>query len=113
MATKEVGGDNDYLRGLRVSAADAVRGLDKPDDLFNDGKFSPTDMAPIGYTLVSFMIKEAGVPKFATFIDALRTGSDLKTAVGNAYRPATTQTLAIGYLNSIGSSPAAAKKKKK
>ncbi len=113
MATKEVGGDNEYLRGLRVGAADAVRGLEKPDDLFNDGKFSPTDMAPIGYTLVSFMIKEAGVPKFANFIDALRTGNDLKTAVGNAYKPATTQALAIGYLSSIGSSPAAAKKKKK
>ncbi len=113
MATKEVGGDNEFLKGLRSAAQDAVRGLEKPDDLFGEGKFSPGDMAPVGFTLVTFMIREASVPKFVQFVNALQTGADLKTAVNNVYKPATTQTLALGYLNALGSSGGAVKKKPK
>lgn len=112
MATKEVGGDNEYLRSLRGAAADALRSLESPGDLFSDGKFAPTDMAPIGYTLVGFMIKEAGQPNFMKFVAALQSGSNLRDAVGNVYKPATPQTLATAYLGSIGQAPATATKKK-
>ena len=112
MATKEVGGDNEYLRGLRGSAADALRGLESPGDLFGEGKFAPTDMAPIGYTLVGFMIKEAGQPNFMKFVAALQSGSKLQEAVGSVYKPATPQSLATAYLSSIGQSAGATVKKK-
>lgn len=113
MATKEVGGDNDFLRGLRGSAVDALRGLEKPEDLFGDGKFSPTDMAPIGFTLVTFMIREGTMPKFVQFVGALQSGTKLRDAVGNIYKPATAQSLATAYLNSLGNAPAVKKKGKK
>ncbi len=113
MAAKEVGGDNEYLKGLRAAAQDAVRGLEKPDDLFGEGKFSPADMAPVGFTLVTFMIREGSVPKFVQFVNTLQTGTDLKTAVNNVYKPATAQSLALGYLNALGSSGGAVKKKPK
>ena len=113
MATKEVGGDNEYLKGLRSAAVDALRGLEKPDDLFGDGKFAPTDMAPIGYTLVGYMIREGTAPKFVQFVAALQSGSNLRDAVGNVYKPATPQALATGYLSSLGNAPAATKKKGK
>ena len=112
MATKEVGGDNEYLKSLRGAAADALRSLDTPGDLFGEGKFAPTDMAPIGYTLVGFMVKEQGQPNFMKFVAALQSGSNLKDAVGNVYKPATPQTLAAAYLTSIGQSAGPAVKKK-
>ncbi|MFM9965277.1 MAG: c-type cytochrome domain-containing protein [Planctomycetaceae bacterium] len=113
MATKEVGGDNEFLKGLRAGAIDALRGIEQPGDLFNDGKFAPTDMAPIGFTLVSFMIREGSQPKFMQFVSALQSGKDLKTSVNDVYKPATTQTLATSYLGSLGNAPAPTKKKAK
>ena len=114
MATKEVGGDNEYLRGLRAGALDALRGIEQPGDLFNDGKFAPTDMAPIGFTLVGFMIKEGSQPKFMQFVAALQSGKNLPDAVNDVYKPATTQTLATSYLGSMGgSAPTPTKKKAK
>lgn len=112
MATKAVGGDNEYLRGMRGAAVDALRSLDAPGDLFGEGKFAPTDMAPIGYTLVGFMIKEAGQPNFMKFVAALQSGSNLPDAVGSVYKPATPQSLAKAYLASIGQSAGPAVKKK-
>jgi mono/diheme cytochrome c family protein len=112
MATKEVGGDNEYLRSLRASAIDALRGIEQPGDLFADGKFAPTDMAPIGFTLVSFMIKEGSQPKFGQFLTALQSGKNLRDAVNDVYKPATTQTLATAYLGSLGQSTGPAVKKK-
>lgn len=113
MASKEVGGDNEFLKGLRAGAVDALRGIEQPGDLFNDGKFAPTDMAPIGFTLVSFMIREGSQPKFMQFVAALQSGKDLKTSVNDVYKPATTQTLATSYLSSLGNAPAPTKKKAK
>jgi hypothetical protein len=113
MATKEVGGDNEFLRGLRAGALDALRGIEQPGDLFADGKFAPTDMAPIGFTLVTFMIKEGSQPKFMQFVAALQSGKDLRAAVNDVYKPATTQSLATAYLSSLGNSPAPTKKKAK
>ena len=113
MATKEVGADNEYLKSLRGAAADAVRSLESPGDLFGEGKFAPSDMAPIGYTLVGFMIGKAGQPKFVQFVSALQSGSKLADAVGNVYKPETTQTLATAYLGTVGSASGVKKKGKK
>lgn len=113
MAAKEVGGDNEFLRGLRAGAVDALRGIEQPGDLFNDGKFAPTDMAPIGYTLVGFMITHGSQPKFVQFVAALQSGKDLRTAVNDVYKPATTQSLATSYLGSMGSAATTTKKKGK
>ena len=113
MAAKEVGGDNEFLRGLRSGAIEALRGIDQPGDLFNDGKFAPTDMAPIGYTLVGFMITHGSQPKFVQFVAALQSGKDLRTAVNDVYKPATTQSLATSYLGSMGSAATTTKKKGK
>jgi hypothetical protein len=92
---------------------DALRGIEQPGDLFADGKFAPTDMAPIGYTLVGFMIKEGSQPKFMQFVAALQSGKNLQDAVNDVYKPATTQTLATAYLSSMGNTPASTKKKAK
>jgi hypothetical protein len=70
-------------------------------------------MAPIGYTLVTFMIREGSQPKFAQFVAALQSGKDLGTAVSDVYKPATTQSLATAYLSSIGSAAGTVKKKGK
>ncbi len=112
MATKEVSGEDLFFKGLRTSAAEALRGLEKPDDLFGDGKFSPSDMAPIGFTLVSFMLRQGSVTKFVQFVGELQKGTAMRTAVSNVYKPATAETLAIAYLNSLGNASGGVTKKK-
>ncbi len=112
MATKAVGGDNEYLRSMRGAAADALRSLESPGELFGEGKFAPTDMAPIGYTLVGFMVKEQGQPNFMKFVAALQSGSNLRDAVGSVYKTSTPESLAAAYRASIGQSAGPAVKKK-
>ena len=47
-----------------------------------------------------------------TVLGALHAGKDLNAAVNDVYKPETTQTLAAGYLSSLGNAPGAAVKKK-
>jgi hypothetical protein len=76
---------NPYFRGMNAAAHEALRALDKPDDLFADGTFSSADLAPIGYTLVTHMIKVGGEPYFVKFLDKLRAGKSLNDALTETY----------------------------
>jgi hypothetical protein len=51
---------NSYFRGLAGAAQSAVAALDKPQDLFVNGTFSPGDLGPVSYTLVAHMMKQGG-----------------------------------------------------
>jgi hypothetical protein len=65
---------NPYFRSLNAAAHEALRTIDKPEELFANGTFSPADLAPIGYTLVTHMIKAAGEAHFISFLDRMRAG---------------------------------------
>ena len=92
---------NAYIQGLRGAAIEALRGLEKPEDVFASGKFSPTQIGPVGYSLVDFMLKAGGTPKFGRFIRSLQSGSNVAAAVKAAYPPADLKALGTAYLRSL------------
>jgi hypothetical protein len=98
---------NPYFRGLNAGAHDAVRAIDKPEDLFANGTFSSSDLAPVGFTLVSFMLKQGGEGYFVQFLDQLRNGKSLDEALKAVYA-ADRAGLSVSYVASLpagGKSP--------
>ena len=104
---------NAYLQNLRVVAAHAVQGIEKPADVFANGSYLATDVGPVGSTLVTHLIHSGGLPKFSKFVKRLQGGSDLNAAIRLVYS-SDVNSLGISYLNSLGSanSKKALRKKK-
>jgi hypothetical protein len=76
---------NPYFRGLNAGAHEALRAIDKPEELFANGTFSSSDLAPVGFTLVTHMIKGGGEPQYVAFLDQLRAGKPLNEALTAIY----------------------------
>jgi hypothetical protein len=84
---------------------------DSPNEIFVDGKFAPSEIASVGYTLVNFMLN-AGTGagrKYGQFIDRLQEGESVAAAVKNVYQ-ADTNALATAYLQSLAESGRKGKK---
>ncbi|MBD3673417.1 MAG: hypothetical protein HUJ26_07810 [Planctomycetaceae bacterium] len=94
-------GDADYFRSLPSVAAEAIRELTRPQQLFADGAFSPTDEAAVGYTLVGFLIKNGGAQKFGQFISRMKNGSSVDAALTAVYR-SNAQAIAVAYARALG-----------
>ncbi|MDA1164395.1 MAG: hypothetical protein O3B13_14965 [Planctomycetota bacterium] len=94
-------GASTYINGMGAQAINALKGLEKPEDVFTDGRFGPGDVGPIGYSLVSFMIKAGGANKFGQFIARLQSGSNMAAAVKAVYPPADLANLGTAYLSSL------------
>jgi negative regulator of replication initiation len=91
---------NPYIDGMQGLALDALKGIQKPDDVFANGNFGPGDVGPVGYTLVKYMIKAGGAPNFGKFIRALQSGSNMPAAVKSVYN-ADLKALGTGYLQTF------------
>ncbi len=105
---------NPYFRGLKAAAHESLKAVDKPDELFANGTFTPADLAPVGYTLVSYMLNE-GEGHFVDFLSQLTTGKSLEDALKGIYSVDKT-TLAQSYhtyVESLPGSKVAGKKPKK
>jgi hypothetical protein len=76
---------NPYFRGLNAGAHQALRAIDKPEEIFANGTFPPGDLGPVGYTLVSHMLKSGGEPRFVQFLDLVRQGKSVNQALQTAY----------------------------
>lgn len=98
---KQATGGNPYIDSLQASALDSLQGLEKPEDIFTDGRFGPGDVGPIGYTLVDYMIKNGGAPRFGRFVGQLQSGSNVAAAVKAVYPPADLKALGSAYLQSL------------
>lgn len=98
-----------YFRGLAGSAREVVKSFENPQDLFNEGAFSPADVTPIGFTLVTHMLKVGGEPKFVLFLRQLSAGKPLADALKEVYS-ADAMTLGRSYVDSLGSARLAPKK---
>lgn len=88
--------DDPYLQGLKKAAQTPLQRLTKPADVFADGQFSPTEVGPVGYALVDFLIKGGTKRKFGEFIRALQSGASVTNAIQSVYR-ATPQQLAVNF----------------
>jgi hypothetical protein len=106
---------NPYFRGLNAGAHEALRAIDNPEDLFANGTFSSADLAPIGYTLVTHMIKAGGEPHFVTFLSQLGAGKPLNEALKETYAtdpPSLSRSYQL-FVEGLSGAKGAAKKAKK
>ncbi|MHC4876068.1 MAG: c-type cytochrome domain-containing protein [Planctomycetota bacterium] len=95
--------DNSYVTELTPRAIGALEGI-APGEIFNNGRFGPSEVGPVGYTLVSFMLKNGGVQKFGRFVGQIRGGASVAAAVRAVYPPADLNALGTAYLQSLGGS---------
>lgn len=105
---------NPYFRGLSAGAHEALRAIDKPDELFANGTFSPADLAPVGFTLVSYMLKQGGESYFVDFLNQASSGKTLNDALRAVYNVDTAGLARAyhAYVDGLPGAKAAAKKKK-
>jgi len=75
-----------YLNAVRSDVLELLQLLGKPEDVFANGTFSPSDVAAVGYSLVDFLLRSGGASKFARLIRTLQEDSDLPGAVKSVYR---------------------------
>jgi hypothetical protein len=99
MAAQALPGDP-YLRQLDGAAAQQVATLGRPEDVFANGTFSPGTIAPVGYSLVNYMIDAGGAPKYAQFVRLLTDGRDVASAVRGVYNT-DLAALARGYVGAV------------
>ncbi|MBI1312473.1 hypothetical protein GC176_14370 [bacterium] len=92
--------DNSFVTSLTPRAIGALEGV-APGEIFDNGRFGPSEIGPVGYTLVSFMLKNGGAQKFGRFVAQLRGGSAVAAAVRTVYPPADLNALGTAYLQSL------------
>ncbi|WP_437187664.1 c-type cytochrome domain-containing protein [Planctomicrobium sp. SH668] len=73
--------------------------LSKPEDLFNEGVFSPSGTAAVGYSITKYLLASGGQEKFVSFINAIEGGANVGAALQSSYG-ASPATIAAGYLSS-------------
>ena len=93
-------GSNSYVGSMGSQVLEALKGIERPEDVFTDGRFGPGEVGPVGYSVVSFMIKAGGGKKFGQFISRLQSGADMRAAVSAVYATDLT-SLGTAYLNSL------------
>jgi hypothetical protein len=102
---------NDYFDGLAFAARKSVLSLSKPQEVFADGTFSPADLGPVGYTLVTHMLNAGGDARFVQFLNRLEEGTELSAALKGVYGADTLQ-LAVSYVKSLSNSRGSRKRGK-
>lgn len=104
---------NDFLQSSNSRAAQAVRSLEKPGDVFANGTFAPAELEAVGCTLVSYLMRKRDVPAFVKFVSRMQSGSDLNVALKTVYN-ADSQAIAASYVSTFaGVGPKKAVRKKK
>lgn len=87
---------NTYLKSLDEAALVALRNVERPEDVFANGTFSPAQIGPVGYTLVGFLLESGGGGRFAQFIKRLQAGDEVEDAFKRVYR-AEMRAIAVSY----------------
>ncbi len=85
---------------MKQAAASIVPTLQRPEDVFEEGTFSPGTVGPVGYTLVRHLIDSQGAPKFAQFVTQLQRGQNVEQSLTQVYG-ANSQQVARSYAASL------------
>lgn len=103
---------DDYLKSQRKAAGTVLQTvrLDRPDQIFESGTFSPSDVGPVGLTVVEFLLKQGGGgPNFGKFVQRVQSGERVDAALKAVYN---TDARALGLAYGTAHIGSAAKKKK-
>src|SRR5690606_2880663 len=74
-----------YVKQIPRQALAAASGVDRPQDVFEDGTFSPATVGAVGYALVEFLVSGSGNARFARLVEQLQSGAEMEAAVRTAY----------------------------
>jgi hypothetical protein len=93
---------NPYLAALPSQASRILKAahLAKPEEIFVNGTFAPSDVGPIGFTLVRFMMTRGGQKKFNQFLQRLQEGETPEAALQKIYQT-DGKVLALAYANAL------------
>ena len=86
-----------FLAPYRESYQDLVN---RPDDVFRDGSFSPGTIGAIGYSLTNYLLKSAGPAKYGRLLQELNNGERIEAALQTAYG-APPATIAQAYVSQL------------
>src|SRR5262249_55633212 len=78
----------DYLKAQRKAAGGVLQTvrLDRPDQIFESGTFSPSDVGPVGLTVVEFLLKQGGgAPNFGKFVQRVQAGERVDAVLKAVY----------------------------
>lgn len=89
-----------YFEGLRQQALEAAPKVTRPEELFAEGTFSPSETSAVGFTLVEFLIKSGGLPKMALLLKEFKRGTAIPTALTKVYG-SNLRTLAGAYARTL------------
>lgn len=84
LASKAIG-SNSFIEAMPKDAAEALAGIESPEAIFEDGKFGPAAIGPVGFTLVDFLLKNGGPAKYGQFINKLQLAGKLNDALNDVY----------------------------
>lgn len=104
LAAGKSGAGNPYITSLHGQATTALQksNLQNPAEVFANGQFSPADVGPIGYSLVEFLLKQGGAPKFGQLVRRFQAGDTPDAAIRSAYGTDSRQ-LGTAFLTALGS----------
>jgi len=89
------------FKKMRTRVPQLLATVDKPENIFVDGTFAPSDVGPVGYTLVTFLLRTGGASRFGRLITSLQQGTKFETALRTIYR-IDRKRLARAYAASLG-----------
>ncbi|MGC1273130.1 MAG: c-type cytochrome domain-containing protein [Planctomycetaceae bacterium] len=77
--------DNPYFKELGSGVKEALKAVQKPEQLFADGTFPPAEATAVGYVLVDYLIQSGGPAKFSQFLKRTSQDGDAAAALQTAY----------------------------
>ena len=97
---------NIYLARLPRLAGGILQesSLTEPEKVFVNGTFAPSEVGPIGFTIVEYLLKRGDVQSFGQLVSKLQTGSTPEAAIKAVYN-IDGKTLALSYASSLPSGP--------
>jgi len=103
----------DFVQSQRKSVGGVLQNarLERPEQIFESGTFSPTDVGPVGITVVEFLIKQGGAAKFGQFVKRLQAGEKVDAAISATYG-IDGKTLGLAYATTQAGSAGGKKSKK-
>lgn len=93
--------NNPYFPALKQTVPVALRDLTSPEQIFEDGTFSPAETPAVGAAIVNFLISKGGQSRFSQFVKELAKKGDLAAATRAVYRT-TPAALAATFVQSLG-----------
>jgi hypothetical protein len=104
----------EYVDAQRKAAGAVLQNarLERPEQIFESGTFSPSDVGPVGVSVVEFLLKNGGGNKFGQFVKRLQTGERVGEAIRGVYG-VDSKALALSYGSSQPGAAAGGGKKSK